>query len=301
MEGPNSNNNKNVNLEFFQSGKFADAQIECDGRTWAVHRVIMSSRSKWFAKAFGGGFKEYHDMKVTLHEMSSSHIDWLLRYIYGKDDVFNDTVDLDANKFVALCEPHRLGDYFDIPCLRRAAMKMVYSECAPALEVYQLPNFRHRDIPFENIAKMTESAFFSQFFAGISKAYEFEYATSRCLQQAFVGVFKASGYHMLTRPDFAARISDHPQFALPILQLLSSDFTNASIALPNNFPEECDECHRTLKHPAHWVSVDNIFNKFYANRNRYDSTWTEGVCLNCWEPDEYGELDEEMSQAQDTC
>lgn len=215
--------------------------------------------------------------------------------------MFNDTVDLDANKFVALCEAHRLGDYFDIPCLRRAAMKMVYSECAPALEVYQLPNFRHRDIPFENIAKMTESAFFSQFFAGISKAYEFEYATSRCLQQAFAGVFKASGYHMLTRPDFAARISDHPQFALPILQLLSSDFTNASIALPNNFPEECDECHRTLKHPAHWVSVDNIFNKFYANRNRYDSTWTEGVCLNCWEPDEYGELDEEMSQAQDTC
>lgn len=44
----------NADIRLFESGDLADATIVCGDRTWNVHKVIVSSRCKWFKAAFYG-------------------------------------------------------------------------------------------------------------------------------------------------------------------------------------------------------------------------------------------------------
>lgn len=46
----------NVDIRLFETGNLADATIVCADRTWKVHKVIVSSRCKWFETAFYGKF-----------------------------------------------------------------------------------------------------------------------------------------------------------------------------------------------------------------------------------------------------
>lgn len=46
----------NVDIRLFETGNLADATIVCGDRTWKVHKVIVSSRCKWFETAFYGKF-----------------------------------------------------------------------------------------------------------------------------------------------------------------------------------------------------------------------------------------------------
>lgn len=41
-------------IRLFETGNFADATIVCGDRTWKVHKLILSSRCKWFKAAFYG-------------------------------------------------------------------------------------------------------------------------------------------------------------------------------------------------------------------------------------------------------
>ena len=36
--------------EFFESGKFSDLALECHGRTFEVHKLILAFSSEYFAK-----------------------------------------------------------------------------------------------------------------------------------------------------------------------------------------------------------------------------------------------------------
>lgn len=44
----------NADIRLFESGNLADATIVCGDRTWKVHKIILSSRCKWFKAAFYG-------------------------------------------------------------------------------------------------------------------------------------------------------------------------------------------------------------------------------------------------------
>lgn len=58
MPRPNGDGNlSEADTRLFESGNFADATIVCGGRTWQVHKVILSSRCKWFKAAFYGNMK----------------------------------------------------------------------------------------------------------------------------------------------------------------------------------------------------------------------------------------------------
>lgn len=46
----------NVDVRLFETGNLADATIVCGDRTWKVHKVIVSSRCRWFETAFYGKF-----------------------------------------------------------------------------------------------------------------------------------------------------------------------------------------------------------------------------------------------------
>lgn len=43
-----------ADVRLFETGNFADATIVCGDRTWKVHKTLLSSRCKWFERAFFG-------------------------------------------------------------------------------------------------------------------------------------------------------------------------------------------------------------------------------------------------------
>lgn len=45
-----------ADIRLFETGILADATVICEDRTWKVHKVIVSSRCKWFETAFYGKF-----------------------------------------------------------------------------------------------------------------------------------------------------------------------------------------------------------------------------------------------------
>ncbi|KAI7774373.1 hypothetical protein LA080_008847 [Diaporthe eres] len=111
----------NVDIRLFETGNLADATIVCGDRTWNVHKVIGSSRCKWFETAFYGKFAEAASGKVVLEEQDPDLIDNLLRYIYAKD--INIPKLKDGEHIPALCvRIFRLGDFFLIHELKVKAM-----------------------------------------------------------------------------------------------------------------------------------------------------------------------------------
>lgn len=61
MSQPQGNDKiRHADIRLFDTGDLADATIVCGDRTWKVHKVIVSSRCKWFKAAF------YGNMAVSL-------------------------------------------------------------------------------------------------------------------------------------------------------------------------------------------------------------------------------------------
>ncbi|KAK8856608.1 BTB/POZ protein [Apiospora arundinis] len=264
-----------------KSGEFADAEVECRGRTWAVHKVIVCGRSQWFDRAFRGNFKEATDSKVVIHDEDPDHIDWLLRYIYGGvaplfataiGPLLENLGTLHGVKFVALCMAHRLGDYYDVAGLPSAAIASIRQGYYPAINFFQRQGspWRMAYFPWE-----PEMYFFSNFFAGIGAAYEMEYpAAVTSLQETFVNFVLRTRYLVLARRAFSSRIQNHPKFAARIMQLLCHELTYQALHLgPNNFPDRCSKCKR-----------DNILQTggHFAQAGRPSfSRYEEGICSDC--------------------
>lgn len=43
--------------ELLDSGKYADAKIVANGKTYNVHKIVLCTRSVWFRKVFEGAFR----------------------------------------------------------------------------------------------------------------------------------------------------------------------------------------------------------------------------------------------------
>lgn len=43
--------------ELLDSGKYADAKIVANGKTYNVHKLVLCTRSVWFRKVFEGAFR----------------------------------------------------------------------------------------------------------------------------------------------------------------------------------------------------------------------------------------------------
>ncbi|KAK7713708.1 hypothetical protein SLS63_012023 [Diaporthe eres] len=143
LEGEGSLANSDIRL--LESGDLADATIVCGDRTWKVHKLILSSRNKWFKKAFFGDFAELQEAassKIEFQEQDPDLIDAMLRFIYstGKNQenktfvsesgsetlTFKTDIDIpklqDGIDTPALCvRIFRLGDFFLINDLKTKA------------------------------------------------------------------------------------------------------------------------------------------------------------------------------------
>ncbi|CAI2347742.1 unnamed protein product [Caenorhabditis sp. 36 PRJEB53466] len=71
-------------LELLSSGEFSDfTVVSSDGREFAVHMCVLSSRSEYFkALLRNKGTKEYQEKTVTFEDMSAETIEIVLNHIY---------------------------------------------------------------------------------------------------------------------------------------------------------------------------------------------------------------------------
>ena len=66
-------------IRLLETGRFSDFTIQCRGRTWCVHSLVVCSRSGWFDQAL----KESSKRIVSLPENEPDDIDSLLLFLYS--------------------------------------------------------------------------------------------------------------------------------------------------------------------------------------------------------------------------
>eukprot|EP01117_Protostelium_nocturnum_P008232 TRINITY_DN2938_c0_g1_i1.p1 TRINITY_DN2938_c0_g1~~TRINITY_DN2938_c0_g1_i1.p1 ORF type:complete len:804 (+),score=242.93 TRINITY_DN2938_c0_g1_i1:76-2412(+) len=66
----------------FGNSRFSDVELIVDGKRFATHKVILSSRSLFFKAMFGGGMKEAEQKEVNLPEIRAKVFELMLEYIY---------------------------------------------------------------------------------------------------------------------------------------------------------------------------------------------------------------------------
>ncbi|KAK4642578.1 hypothetical protein QC761_0085970 [Podospora bellae-mahoneyi] len=74
-------------LLVLETGEFSNGTILADGRTWRVHRMLLSTRSIWFKEAFEKQAPDNdHDKEepeINLRELTTEFVDMLLRTLYS--------------------------------------------------------------------------------------------------------------------------------------------------------------------------------------------------------------------------
>ena len=66
----------------FNSEELSDCVIECDGRTFRCHKLILAGRSPVFKAMFRSNMAESLGSKVTVEDLSETVMENVLRYIY---------------------------------------------------------------------------------------------------------------------------------------------------------------------------------------------------------------------------
>ncbi|KAH8753337.1 hypothetical protein F5883DRAFT_575314 [Diaporthe sp. PMI_573] len=77
----------NADICIFESGNPADATFVCGDRVWKVHKIILSSRCKWFKAAFYGNFAEAVSGEVVLEEQDADLSEHLRAQVRNRQHV----------------------------------------------------------------------------------------------------------------------------------------------------------------------------------------------------------------------
>lgn len=67
----------------FDTRKFGDLVIECNGREWTVHRNIVCIRSQFFDNMCNSEFKEARENHVKMTDDDPEAVEAMICYIYG--------------------------------------------------------------------------------------------------------------------------------------------------------------------------------------------------------------------------
>ncbi|KAH7033144.1 BTB/POZ protein [Microdochium trichocladiopsis] len=159
-------------IELLESGEFADAIVECDGKSWRVHKAIVCKRSEWFRKALNGHFMEADLAKVTIREYTHERIEWILKWMYSGNNGLDNLGKLYGNPLTAAIEGYLTADYFMLDELKTAVADLLWANLADIIQaVQQFPSvecIRDHLLRHGNHSSVT---FYRQFFEGVRLVY----------------------------------------------------------------------------------------------------------------------------------
>jgi len=101
----------------FNDPKFSDAVLECGSETFHVHRVVLSTQSSFFNKAFAGEWNESKERKITLEEDTPEVVDAMLRFMYHFNYDEGSFLQARSSPMVFHAEVYGIADKYDIPFL----------------------------------------------------------------------------------------------------------------------------------------------------------------------------------------
>ncbi|KAK2035637.1 POZ domain-containing protein [Colletotrichum zoysiae] len=106
-------------------GLLSDCEVVCDGRTWALHKAILGSRSAFFKKCFLDDWAESETHKVSVDEFNAQQMELLITYIYlGKINFLD--LQCRSELLRTLVQLWILGDYFLVPTLCQHALDYIW-------------------------------------------------------------------------------------------------------------------------------------------------------------------------------
>ncbi|KAK5730471.1 hypothetical protein LTR15_000408 [Elasticomyces elasticus] len=207
------------------SEKYSDLTIECDGRKFKVHRVVMCSASPVIAGACDNNMKEREEGVIEHNEYDADTVERMIQYVYtqtydvdkagpsgaAEDMVkpaFHDTTSADINDvLIAHARVFVIGDYYDLPGLKVLAVER-FAEAATAVwklegfidvikEVYELTGPNHheirealRQIAVEHITELMQSDEFAGNLATMEGVQNFTVDLLRSLVHHHIGEVK---------------------------------------------------------------------------------------------------------------
>ncbi|KAK7536818.1 BTB/POZ protein [Phyllosticta citribraziliensis] len=118
------------------SGRFADAKIECDGQTFHVHKSVICTQSEYFSRAFDekNGFKEANTSTIQLQEIEASTVRAIIEFMYHGD--YKTTAE--DNDLLLSIDVYAAAEMYQVGGLKEAATRH-FKEVAPSM--FDIPTF----------------------------------------------------------------------------------------------------------------------------------------------------------------
>ncbi|KAF2804160.1 uncharacterized protein BDZ99DRAFT_368935, partial [Mytilinidion resinicola] len=97
-----------------------------DAQSLSIHREMICQSSKYFTKAFKGGFKEAEEKCITLKDVEVLTAQRFMHWLYTntlEDEDGGETGELSSLSALDLARLYVLGDRYDVPELRNQIMR----------------------------------------------------------------------------------------------------------------------------------------------------------------------------------
>lgn len=109
--------------KFYHDGRDSDFVLKCGGKSFAVHRAILSARSTVFAAMFRHDTLDTRKKTVDITDISPSVLNNLLYYIYSAKINILTPEAADAM--------YRAADKYDLPALKDECLRFIKDNLTP--------------------------------------------------------------------------------------------------------------------------------------------------------------------------
>ncbi|KAI4244431.1 MAG: hypothetical protein LQ352_006804 [Teloschistes flavicans] len=112
-----------TSTSYFDNGRFTDLTLNCRGREWQCHKVIVCSQSRFFEAACSTG---YHVRRLDLTDDDPDLVTIMIEFLYmGEYKPDRMKRYLHTHQHIAM---HGLGEKYAIPALCAHATRMVVEQ-----------------------------------------------------------------------------------------------------------------------------------------------------------------------------
>ncbi|KAM7212683.1 hypothetical protein V8F06_011934 [Rhypophila decipiens] len=248
---------------------FADATVVCLKDTWAVHKTVLCTRSKWFLKAFEGSQEDGQLDIVNLHSHTKEDVETLLKFIYsGSKCPFV----LPFPPFSAYARLFKLGETFDLKPLADDAMSLLGQYCDKKL--MELCSYDVDSSGREGVVDQIRGSprpFIDDLLQAIKDAYDgIEHSTG--LQAIFVSFVWAGRDRLFKEKELLAFVDVCPRFGTDMFKLMlghnpSKWFPSANVA--RAMCTELDHKRKT-QHPDRCEVCNDVFDEDRVRKAMYN-------------------------------